>query len=164
MRIILGRKGLAINDLQGIAFTLVLIVSFISVGLLVNSSLQTQLPTGTYYNESVTYTNATVITPTCTPILGVSRMMNTSNELLSGNWTNDNWGITLTVLTKTGTLDAGTWLTTYSCGNSSSYRAVSNSTKGLSNLAGWLPVIAVVLAAAMVITAIFSWVYTRREL
>lgn len=150
----MGKKGLAFEDLSKIASLFILIGLVFGMGVLINQNLAGQLTTSISYNDSETLTNLTFVTPSdCAPFLSASRVMNGTEELASGNWTSvARHGINLTLVEGGGTfvLDAA-WLVTYKCGNTSAYLAVENATAGISQLAQWMPIIAIVIAAGIII-------------
>lgn len=145
-------KGLAFEDLGKIAVLLVLIGVIFGMGVYVNSMVQTSMTTITITNESDTLTNLSIIIPTCGPFVSTSRIMNASHEIFSGNWTNlKSVGYNFTCLGCPNYTFSATWDVTYRCGNFTDYLAMENATAGVSRLASWLPIMAIIIAAAVII-------------
>lgn len=145
------RKGLSMDSFAKYAFLFVTVGVMLAMALQVNEQIQDELPITSVVDESVTYVNETAVFPECTPFIYVTTIGNTSRTLSSGNYTQaKDVGITLTYISDD--LDDNlVWNTTYTCGNTTEYLAVENSTAGIATLTEWMPIIAVVVAAALII-------------
>ena len=164
IRFKLGRKGYSLSDMAPIATMFVFVGLALGIGAYVNSEVaETSFTLLSVGCEKVTWgTNATAKTLAYPYIRSVNQMYNSSvcgdiskpNILVgSGNYTNTETFVTLTA---TGIEMFGSgekWLN-YTTWNTTRYPEmliVKNSTKSLGDLASWLPIIGVVLAAGIVI-------------
>lgn len=167
-------KGLTMDNLVSVAMTLIFVGVAIAVGLWTNLEISqegTGLTTNT--NESVTMDavgagndNTTWVSLGNQWVRSVSNVYNdsvNSVEILAANYS--------TRETPTGTqfrccldsdiLNGSTKWVTYVSHDSEIY-VYKNATQGISNLSTWLPVIAVVLAAAVIIGMLGTWFVGRK--
>ncbi len=162
----LGKKGITLGTLQTAATLLVFVGLILGIGTYVNEQVgttafsanvltsnceaiafitnNTRLPTTKPYIVSVShmYNNSTCVDD---PLAGVGMLIGT------GNYTYDDYSILLTASSNIG---AATKYINYSFHNDTEFLITKNTTAGIANLAQWLPIIAVVLAAGVVIGVI----------
>lgn len=175
IRLKLGRKALTLTDMMPIATMFVFVGLVIGIGSYVNSEVaETSFNLLNVGCEAVTWaTNGTAKTLTYPYIRSVNQMYNSSKcgdiskpDILvgSGNYTNTEEFI---VLTATGIemFGSGIKYVNYTTWNTTRYPEmliVKNSTKGLGDLASWLPIIGVVIAAGIVI-GVLTVAFTNRQ-
>lgn len=163
-----GDKGLALAGLPAVALTLVFVGVALVVGTYVQNQIgQTALPTAVVKCEAITWaTNASYAKAAYPYIHSIQAVYNGSGcggvapniELTSGNYTHNGRSIYLNAVggaaydafTSTGGVfyvNYTTWNTTIR----SDKLILENATSGLTGLASWLPILAIVVAAAAVI-------------
>ena len=157
-RLEIGSRGLVVADLAPIAMTFVLLGLFLSVGAWINKDLsETTFATEQVDNETITFANMTWAT-TAYRIQGITKISN--GTYLVTNTDNANYTfrdvgtrgqINFTMLCKAVCINAGSFNVTYQAYKSAGYLVISNSTSGLSTLTSWMPIIAVVIAAGLVV-------------
>ena len=154
----MNSRGLAVSDLAPIAVTFVMLGIFLGMGNWINKDLsETTFATETVTNETISFTNMTWAT-TSWRVASISMLSNGTYLVTntdSANYTFRDVGyvsqINFTMLCKGACIDAGDFNVTYLAYKSEGYLVVTNSTKGLSTLAEWMPIIGVVIAAGFVI-------------
>lgn len=130
-------------------------------GSYINTQIADEAYTGsTITNESVTFTNATYawLNHKAKAISSVNNYTYTIPEGADGSayWVSRNVGTKTQVLIYTNaTAVAGAYNVTYVAANDMATAATTNSTEGLQALSTWLPIIAVVIAAGVVIGMLF---------
>ena len=171
----LSHRGLSFTDLSSVAYMVVLIGIAIAMGVWINRETgYTLTSTFTVTNESVnlavnntpygmawpyvkeitlvnnaTFQNATHgdDDPITSTHYGLSEIEGTSYITLYSNATNP----------------AGIKWVSYTAYNTTELGIVKNATQGVYNLAKWMPVIAVVIAASVVVGVVVTWLATRRQ-
>jgi hypothetical protein len=157
----IGRKGFTLSDMSAVAMTLVLIGLAVAFGAMINRSVRDNAFTTVSVGcEAVTAPATNTWSALAYPyIKSVGAVYNGSTcaaalKLGTGNYTVGDSGI-LWTLTNPDSADKYVNYTTFNTsladGNGRGVLALENSTAGLGSLAGWLPLIAIVIAAAMII-------------
>lgn len=172
----LTNKGLSAWQLSQVALTLVFVGVALSVGIWVN---QQTAETG-FGTDAANHSQNFAVNATWYALphraQSISQYANYSNSTASGmglnvfdNTTNNNAGfesreygmLTHVRLHTNATMFVGTYNVTYRAYNSSAYYATANATEGLNQLNQWLPIIAIVIAAGIIIGALMMW-FSRR--
>lgn len=166
-----SKKGLAYQSLPTVVLSVVLVGLMLGLGIYINSEVSTTISSPeTVTNESVAFTaNDTWAGLSFSPD-SITSVQNTTDLIAAGaeQYTyrtnngvgqvkltvNATWNYTLT--------EAVTWNVTYQAWKDTEYFALQNATVGMGNLASWLPIMAVIIAAGMVIGVLVLH-FGRRE-
>jgi len=156
-------------DLSKVAFIFAILGVGVGVGVWVNEDVAGEFDTVTTTNETQILVNKTWKTLDNNWLHEVTSVTNGTNTLTSGNWTtrvreNGISQINVTYIANDNTSMGDSWNITYSSRhNITEYLVMRNSTKGMASLAEWAPLIAVVIAAAIIIAAIGTWFTGKRS-
>jgi len=159
----LNGKGVTVWDLSSVAFTLVFIGVALAVSMWVNEEMVTTAYPAMNMNDSVnfavndTYYKLTHRAKTIQYIENTS----VSFSLGSANWTSRVDGYNTWVKIYAADYEVGTYNVNYDAYNSSAHYITTNATEGMHNLSQWLPIVMVVIAAAMVIGVLAMWFSKR---
>lgn len=163
------QKGIAFKDLATIGTLFVIVGVVIGVGAYMNDQIaETAYTDATVEMEPRTFTdNTTPITFTYPYIKSVEAVYNASTAtatslILSGNYT-----VYETAILCCGTLEPinGTIFINYTTWNTTLYPDIlitKNATSGMGTLSSWLPIVAIVIAAAVVIGVVATY-FVRKE-
>ena len=170
-----GTKGMSASDLTNAAFLFVLVGVVLSVGVWINKDLGEQAFTSeAVVNESVTFTNGSFKALNFNYLDSITMIHNDTNSgtnvVDAANYTtrvnaNGVSEVNLTYVCGSDTSQALVFNVSYSMyENVTGYMAIRNSSEGLSTLTEWLPVIAIVVAAGIVIsTLIVAFTFRKND-
>lgn len=164
-KLLIGNKGLGLNDLATVGSVLVMTGILLSIGTWIQSDLAHSMATvSTITNESVNFAVNKTFYSLAYPLANIVSITNetTAGTLTigSGNYTTrDNGEISQVNFTFcAATAQAmGTFKVTYSTyGNDTyqtnrAYSVMANSTDAVAKLSAWLPIIAIVFAAGIIL-------------
>jgi len=155
MRVALSKKGMSLADMRTAAMTLILVGIVLGMGVWINQDIyKTGFSTELVVNHSMTLT-ANTFNQLPHRTSSISSISNATDLLTAANWsTLRDIGYVSEFNFTNGTAGAiftGTWNVSYNAYNSTEFYAVMNSTSGISKLGQWLPIVMVVIAAAVVI-------------
>lgn len=157
-KLLLGRKGLGMNDLSTIGTTFIVVGILLGVGVYINSQLaETMATTSTVTNETINFaTNATWYNLVY-PARLISMVSNGTNPVGSGNYTlrmsgtTSQVNLTLVIPGAVPPYYVGSYNVTYTIYNGTSYLVSQNATDSIAKLSSWLPIIAIVFAAGIIL-------------
>ena len=165
-RLLKDRKGIALYDLKAIVLTLIVLGMLFGVGMYILGEMRYQVDvskTEAFVNESLDsdinetttqfFDNSSLRDCSITDVVCVNES-DAATAIDSGNYTVSGCGIVYSGDDPAEGYNMTTWncsgITTYS-DDTSAATAVTNVSKAGNNLASWLPLILIILAAALVI-------------
>ena len=149
------KKGQA-NALMQAGLTFVFVGVVLAFGLYVQNEFRDNSFAGTQTNQTITVANWTYV-PLNYRAKGTVTLMNTTATWPGANVSQTNAGQTTSVRAIVDlTMTAGDYNASYRALDDTGSLAISNATSGIGTLASWLPIIAVVIAAATVLAYLFS--------
>ena len=166
-----SRKGIAVQDLATIGMTMVIVGAMIAIGVWVLTDFQEA--DGVFGGTARTALTLAIPNGTATAlpyryIRSIDGIYNTTmsaagEELGSGNYTLVQPNSVLISIDADDVTVATTedWLVNYTVYDDEGYLAAANATSGMSQLASWLPIIAIVIAAAIIIGTLTMWASGR---
>jgi hypothetical protein len=166
-----SRKGYSFNQLPQVALMIVFIGITIGVGAYLNHEIaNTSYPTTAVQMETVTWVdNATYIKLAYPYIKSIEGVYNGTTATLANTYTSGNYsfteegGLLCCKVCGTKTCNVNTTLqVNYTTWNGAEYYVSKNATSGMRNLSVWIPIIAVVIAASVVIGLLMTS-FMRRE-
>ena len=167
MRFKLGQKGVSLNQLTAVGLTFVLIGLFLGLGAFINNQVATgTVTTVGISNESVNFAVTETYYATAYPIAGTVTVYNDSALTTTWPAVNYTWGDQAVKVTTSDEYPAGEHYLSYLAFNDtadSNYYIAKNATAGLSQLSAWLPIIAIVIAAGVVITVLVGSFALKKE-
>ena len=170
-----GKKGLALGDMLPIAIGFVLLGATIAIGATVLSQMATNtFTTATALCEPVVFTaNNTYASLSHPYIKSIDYMYNQSecggvapNGLIKSanySWTDRQVKFTASGGAGWDPMDNGTKFVNYTYFTGAPIQIVQNSTTGMGSLSGWIPIIAIVVAASVVIAILMGSFRLRFE-
>ena len=168
-----SRKGVALNDLPKIGLLLVFIGAAIGVGAYLNHEIaNTSYPTTKVTMESVTWVdNATYIKLAYPYIKSIDGVYNGSTATVANTFTSGNYsfdeeaGLLCCKVCGNKDCEVNTTLrVNYTTWAGEDYYVSKNTSSGLRNLAQWIPIIAVVIAASVVIAVVSTSLVRKNDL
>lgn len=154
----LSRKGMSYEQITPIAVAFVILGVSAAIGLQVLTSFTDTMDTTTsVVNDSTVCTNATYAALDYNYVKSVTSIKNVSVTLLAGNYTCTSMSpvrdsCNVTIMTEGPYAKSGqTWNISYERYNSADFYAAQNASAGVAQLMSWLPILAIVFAAVIVI-------------
>lgn len=156
---LLSSKGMSVADLGKVGFALVFLVVTLAVGVWVNQNFAETAFTGVSTNQSQNFAvNDTWYNTNYRAADGSISVINYTDELPSANIdTTDNGYVSMVKLYTNDTYLVGTYNISYKALSEDGYLVSANATSGLVTLSNWIPIIAIVIAAAVVIGVIMLY-------
>ena len=149
------KKGQA-NALMQIGMTFVFVGIVLAFGVYVNTQIAEVADTGTSTNQSETFANFTWVTLDHRA-KGTATLANITDTFPAANVTQAVSGQTTLVRVIVSPMYlAGDYNITYVALDDVGTSALANATEGLGTLSSWLPILAVILAAATVMAYLYS--------
>jgi len=166
-------KGMSLTDLQNAGLLMVFVGVAVGVGIYLNNQIaDTSFDRTNVVLEQLTWVNNASYMKTAYPyIYSVNAIHNgtvptTANTYTSGNYSflNDGSGVKCCGVCGTITCNTNTtlWIN-YTTWAGEDYKISKNASSGLRNIATWIPIIAVVVAASAVIGVLGSAFLNRRS-
>jgi hypothetical protein len=155
-----GNKGITVWDMSNVAFTIVFIGVALAIGMWTNEEMVMTAYPAMNMNDSINFAANDTYYKLTHRAKNVNYIQNTTVSYTIGaeNWTTRVDGYNTWVKAYfDDDVQAGTYNVNYNGLNSSAHYITSNATEGMSDLSQWLPIIMVVLAAAIVIAALAMW-------
>jgi len=163
-------RGYSIEDLSPIVLTLIIIGVLFGAGLYVLSefsdkvltTLEVSVPnetTTTVVNETGVSLQASIAKDSVCTVLSVINYT-TNTVIASGNYTYDSTACTITFAALDGDWNNSLWNVSYSFTATNATAAsagIGNASGGIGDLAGWIPIIVIVLAAAIMIGIVIRY-------
>lgn len=153
-----SRKGLTTSDMPQLAMTLIFIGVVLGVGVWVTQSVQTS---SGFHQDSATGVDLVVAANNtrvyfAPNVVKIDGLYNATYALTATNYSlyNDH---EILITFDASQDDSATYKINYTAYNDTGYAALSNTTSSLSVVASWLPVMAVILAAAIVVGLVVVW-------
>ena len=165
----IGRKGLGFADLSTIGMVLLVTGLSLGIGIYVQSELgKTMASSSTVTNESINFATNDTWYSLAYPMRSVSLV---TNETATGTYTVGSDYYTTQVsgtvsqvkIYANATVVVGTYNVTYGAYSGTQYTISQNSTNAIAQLSAWLPIIAIVAAAGIILTVLASAFAMRRE-
>lgn len=157
-KLLLGRKGLGMNDLSVIGTTFIVVGILLGVGVYINGQLgETMATTSTVTNETVNFAANATWYNLVYPARSISVVSNGTHPVGSGNYTLRTSGttsqanLTLVIPGAIQSYYAGNYNVTYTIYNGTQYLVAQNATDSIAKLSSWLPIIAIVFAAGIIL-------------
>lgn len=155
-------KGQA-STLYNVGMAMVMAVIVLSVGVMINQQTAENMTPSENLNFSITFANATwyALPYRASSVIDVANYTNSTSQFIAdtdgagAGFDSREWADTTQVILYTNeSYIAGTFNVSYMAYDSDSYSAISNATAGISTIAQWLPVLAVILASAVLIATL----------
>ena len=153
----MGKKGVALESLAPIAMTLVFVGVALGLGSYINQQVKITGFGTVVGNESTTFVNNTY-KGLQYQAESVTALTNSTDTLPAALWTSRISGADTQVRIQTNaTYNAVVWNVSYVAFNEQGALALANASVGMGTLSNWLPIIAVILAAAVVIGVLIMY-------
>ena len=157
------RKGLTVWNLANIGMMFVILTVSLGLGVWVNDEMITSAyDTSTVTNDSVIFAANNTYYDLTYKSAGITSVANATATLGTTNYTTRDMGYITQIVGYFGeTTGSVVFNVSYSAYKSDSHFVTTNATKSISTLAQWLPIIAIVIAAGVVIGSLLM-AFSRR--
>ena len=151
MKLKLRSKGLTLSDMAGVGMALAMVGMILGFGTMINSEIKDATFSGVLTNETLTLTNFTY-SALAYESAGTVTLANITDTFPAANVTQTESGkVTIVRVVVSDMYLAGDYNATYMALSETGAGVLDDSTESIGTLTSWLPIIAVVLAAAVVL-------------